>query len=397
MIGMTYSMCSVGMISAIGHVMGEAAVNKGGVSHSCDATPLEHVVIVAVGVIVAGYTLYMTNFGYGVVWCSTIAGIVVLCCILMIRTSFAGALIALAVVAIGAVMHVQLPMPIMLIVVVAGVLAIKCRPRIGILCVATTCVAGMMDTNMYLHGVAGPNRIALWVLCTVISIGGGLGFWLHAKQQRIDDAVSEANRRRRIARTLHDQVANDINDVIMMVDHHLVQSGPDPQLERIRATSAHALANVRHAIMELEDCPVPASTKPMSTCGQGRKESALYRRAREYDDRLHAAGFHGELLMGEDLPDGGANSELIDDLMHELFGNIMKYADKGKPYFIMVSSTESQIGIGVTNMVRNQNQAQSGLGSGMRALAERIEKTGGTFEMGWDGPYWNVQASVPII
>ena len=29
--------------------------------------------------------------------------------------------------------------------------------------------------------------------------------------------------------------------------------------------------------------------------------------------------------------------------MNELFGNMMKYADKEKPYFILVSSTESQI------------------------------------------------------
>ena len=33
----------------------------------------------------------------------------------------------------------------------------------------------------------------------------------------------------------------------------------------------------------------------------------------------------------------------------------------------------------------------------MRALRERIHKIGGTLEMGWDGPYWNVQASVPVI
>ena len=28
-----------------------------------------------------------------------------------------------------------------------------------------------------------------------------------------------------------DQVANDVNDVIMMVEYRLMQSGPDPQLE----------------------------------------------------------------------------------------------------------------------------------------------------------------------
>lgn len=157
--------------------------------------------------------------------------------------------------------------------------------------------------------------------------------------------------------------------------------------------------------MELEDCEVSADAKPPSRNRDIHnrdihKESALCRKAREYDNRLHAAGFHGELLIEDETQGGGgseANSELIDDLMHELFGNMMKYADKEKPYFILVSSTESQIGIGVTNMVRNCELAQSGLGSGMRALRERIHKIGGTLEMGWDGPYWNVQASVPVI
>ena len=264
---------------------------------------------------------------------------------------------------------------------------------------------GLMDTNMYLYGVDKPNRISIWLLCMVISIGGGMGLWLHGRQQRIGAAVAESNRRRRIARTLHDQVANDVNDVIMMVEYRLMQSGPDPQLERIRSTSTHALESIRRVIVELEDCEVSADAKPPSRNRDIHnrdihKESALCRKAREYDNRLHAAGFHGELLIEDETQGGGgseANSELIDDLMHELFGNMMKYADKDKPHFILVSSTESQIGIGVTNMVRNCELAQSGLGSGMRALRERIHKIGGTLEMGWDGPYWNVQASVPVI
>lgn len=354
-------------------------------------------VVVVVGVLVAGYTLYMTNFGYGAMPCSAIAGVIALCCGLMIRLPFVGALVTLAVFAIGFVLHMQLPLPSVLIVVVAGGLAVKSKPWVGSVCIVVACVMGLMDTNMYLYGVDKPDRISIWLLCMVISIGGGMGLWFHGRQQRIGVAVAESNRRRRIARTLHDQVANDVNDVIMMVEHRLMQSGPDPQLERIRSTSAHALESIRRVIVELEDCGVSADLKPPSRNGDIHKESALFQKAREYDDRLHASGFHGELLVEGEAQVGGANNELIDDLMHELFGNIMKYADKEKPYFILVSSTESQIGIGVTNMVRNRELAQSGLGSGMRALEERIQKIGGTLEMGWDGPYWNVQASVPAI
>lgn len=380
-------------------------MNEADVVQPHELTHTECMVVVAVGVLVAGYTLYMTNFGYGAMLCSAIAGVIALCCGLMIRLPFVGALVTLAVFAIGFVLHMQVPLPSVLIVVVAGVLAVKSKPWVGSVCIVAACVMGLMDTNMYLYGVDKPNRISIWLLCMVISIGGGMGLWLHGRQQRIGAAVAESNRRRRIARTLHDQVANDVNDVIMMVEYRLMQSGPDPQLERIRSTSTHALESIRHVIVELEDCEVSADAKPPSRNRDIHnrdihKESALCRKAREYDNRLHAAGFHGELLIEDETQGGGgseANSELIDDLMHELFGNMMKYADKEKPYFILVSSTESQIGIGVTNMVRNCELAQSGLGSGMRALRERIHKIGGTLEMGWDGPYWNVHASVPVI
>lgn len=54
-------------------VTGEQGMNEADVVQPHELTHTECMVVVAVGVLVAGYTLYMTNFGYGAMLCSAIA------------------------------------------------------------------------------------------------------------------------------------------------------------------------------------------------------------------------------------------------------------------------------------------------------------------------------------
>lgn len=190
-------------------------------------------------------------------------------------------------------------------------------------------------------------------------------------------------------------MANDINDIIMMTERQLdASTASHAQIERIHSTARHALSGVRKAILELESDRTPSEHEQVDAGSQGGN---LYEQAHTYHERLLSAGFHGELLILDDskVPHGRSMT-LAADCLHELFGNISKYAQKSQDYCVIVSSTSTSIGIGVTDVVRDAAETEHGIGSGMQGLSERIQAIGGTVDTDLDGTYWNVQISIPL-
>lgn len=366
----------------------------------------QRIAVIATCCVVAGYELYLTNFGYDTALCVLVAAGIAACGTAMALTPVVGAAATLAASTLAALMQIPLPLPIALMLIPAGAMLVQRAMVPGIVMTTVAATAGICDAQTVTHGMGGVDRIPVYAAAALIAICAGfvLRAWQAQHEQRVQAA--ETSRRHRMARTLHDQVANDINDVIMMLDHVCDEQDTHAgaidhaQLERVRSTARHALSGVREVILELEDdrgaaSPTALPHRHNEHARHTQSHANLYEQAREYHERLLAMGFQGELLiLGDDEPTG-AHMALADDALHEVFGDISKYADSGQRYCVMLSCTPTHIGIGVTDTVRDADEVEHGLGTGLPGLRERITDCGGTMDVELNGVYWNLQTSIP--
>ncbi len=82
-------------------------------------------------------------------------------------------------------------------------------------------------------------------------------------------------------------------------------------------------------------------------------------------------------------------------MVRELFGNILKYADKTYPYVITVGIHNKTLQISVCDRP-SKNLTIESLSSGMEFYRNRIEFLGGSMRMRLDNDLWLLDVSVPL-
>ncbi|NMM99065.1 hypothetical protein [Bifidobacterium olomucense] len=161
-----------------------------------------------------------------------------------------------------------------------------------------------------------------------------------------------------------------------------------------------------------------------SACGKSRHKHAVLRPShiteisttelRELgvtlDERLHANG-----LVGETIISGEESSECTDerkgallDILHEIVGNMMKYADPAAGYCIAIT-----LGAGLATVSASNGSAAEGTaepahtgntdspaltgGTGLNRCRQAAESLGGEFTVSTDGPAWTALVRLPLI
>jgi signal transduction histidine kinase len=182
-------------------------------------------------------------------------------------------------------------------------------------------------------------------------------------------ALAVVAERRRLARELHDGVAQDLAFIVSQ-SLRLTRSFPDePALERIAAAAERALADSRATINEL--------TRPESTT----LAAAVREQAREITER---AGLRLELEVADDIETTAEVEHAVLRISREAISNAARHAD-ATTVAISVSSTAEGLRVRVADDGRGFDPARRtssrSSGFGLVSMDERARALGGEMRL----------------
>jgi signal transduction histidine kinase len=208
---------------------------------------------------------------------------------------------------------------------------------------------------------------------------------LLAEMDRVQAVTSE---RARMARELHDMVANHLSAIAIHSTAALSLDDADTSrdaLKVIRENSVAGLAEMRRLIGILrngsgEQEPAAAPTLD----GLGALVEAA--RANGLDVTLDAA--HGEVPAPVELA--------AYRVVQESLTNALKHAAPG-PVRITLGEHDGALRVRVTSPYDHRDAPRApGSGAGLVGMRERTALLGGTFAAGADGDVWTVRAELPL-
>jgi signal transduction histidine kinase len=211
---------------------------------------------------------------------------------------------------------------------------------------------------------------------------------LLAEKDRVQAVATE---RARMARELHDLVANHLSAIAIHSTAAL--SLDDPETSRqalgvIRENSVEGLSEMRRLIGILRDGDdAPAATPTLDSLGtlvDGARAGGL-------DVRLDSA--HGQVPAPVELA--------AYRIVQESLTNALKHAAEG-PVTVTLAQLDGSLCIAVTSRYGGQDGPRApGSGAGLIGMRERTALLRGTFEAGpedsSDGKIWAVRATLPLV
>ncbi|MEW2509423.1 histidine kinase [Streptomyces sp. NPDC046870] len=204
----------------------------------------------------------------------------------------------------------------------------------------------------------------------------------------VDRTQAVTAERARMARELHDMVANHLSAIAIHSTAALSLDDPKTSQEAlavIRENSVEGLAEMRRLIGILRDGTGdrnPAASPTLDGLG------ALVGRARSggLDVTLHAG--HGKVPAPVELA--------AYRIVQESLTNALKHAAKGRVH-VSLRQRDGRLDISVTSTHRPGDGPRApGSGSGLTGMRERAALLGGTFEAGPRGAVWAVRATLPL-
>ncbi|UUU30868.1 histidine kinase [Streptomyces sp. CA-210063] len=213
---------------------------------------------------------------------------------------------------------------------------------------------------------------------------------LLAEMDRAQAVVSE---RARMARELHDMVANHLSAIAIHSTAALSLDDPDTSRQAlgvIRENSVEGLAEMRRLIGILRDASddtEPSAAPTLDGLGplvEGARTNGL-------DVSLDAD--HGDSLP---VPVELAAYRIV----QESLTNALKHASPGR-VTVAVRQSDGSLDIAVTSPYGDRDGPSApGSGAGLVGMRERVALLGGTFEAGpessGDGKIWSVRATLPV-
>jgi signal transduction histidine kinase len=209
---------------------------------------------------------------------------------------------------------------------------------------------------------------------------------LLAEMDRVQAVTAE---RARMARELHDMVANHLSAIAIHSTAALSLDDPGTSrdaLTVIRENSVAGLDEMRRLIGILRDGAAdrePAATPTLD----GLDALVAGARANGLDVRLDAAC--------EAVP---APVELAAyRIVQESLTNALKHAASG-PVHVLLRQADGTLDIRVTSSYGDRDGPRApGSGAGLTGMRERAALLGGTFVAGPDGALWTVRARLPLV
>lgn len=410
-------------------------------------------VTLALGVMAIAETAYYAFIMFGdVASPNTIAGDAVMFTALVAAVIWQvmrperGAYATIAVTALATAGLTPTPFTLSLLAIASLTTITVHRPAAGVICGAAYAILMMLDGHLNPVGSMGGG--SAYTFSGFIAAAVAIGYCIrvtmqHDAEQRIH---AEMRRNMRIARELHDHTTNDLSDIILLINRNTSENGRGDghgdaattqpaniitreDLTTIRTIAADALRHTRGVIRTLEqnvDSPHASSRcrtihddhRPShrgtghdgtDRGGTGHGESIpLDTLIPRYRRRLERLGYHGEVIvLGNPAMLRDEPRSLTEDLLRELFANIVKHADPNEEYTMMIAVTDRQCTIDMSDSplprpsYKSHDQeriAHIGMRSGLHRYREILNRMGGTLTVGssGNGSPWTLHASIPI-
>lgn len=360
--------------------------------------------------------------------------------------------VGLLLTAGGAYVHRGVPVWLLAVPLAITCLGVVVRQRaplaclgLGLLAVAIDLVVGpslatilVFTDNLYAATLYGPARFSRWILglSTALAVicGAVAGFiardWralavmgiqaglvlvvpvttaILLRQQR-DQAVAERARaeqvarladldreaaiaaeRARMARELHDMIANHFSAIAIQSTAALSRKDLDQAtvrkiMESVRENSVQGMTEMRTMIGLLrqvgEDGGEAEATRPRLADAGNLVE------------RSRAAGLAAELTVEGEPRDLPVSVDLAGyRIVQEALTNVLKHGSAQAA--VVVTYERGRVTLVVENPVNGQKAGLPGSGAGLIGMRERAALVGGEFEAGPEGAGWRVRATLP--
>ncbi|MER5868639.1 histidine kinase [Streptomyces sp. NPDC002044] len=214
---------------------------------------------------------------------------------------------------------------------------------------------------------------------------------LLAEMDRTQAVMAE---RARMARELHDMVANHLSAIAIHSTAALSIDRPGTSREAlgvIRENSVQGLAEMRRLIGLLRDAGAgqePAATPSLEAL------DALLGQA-----RTNGSGSGLDFVLHDDRPEGSAVPAPVElaayRILQESLTNALKHAAPGT-VSVRVARVGAQLSVAVDSPYGERPGPRApGSGAGLIGMRERAELLGGRFTAGRSGPVWRVRAFLP--
>ncbi|MFD3676491.1 sensor histidine kinase [Streptomyces sp. NPDC058613] len=214
---------------------------------------------------------------------------------------------------------------------------------------------------------------------------------LLAEMDRTQAVMAE---RARMARELHDMVANHLSAIAIHSTAALSIDQPGTSREAlgvIRENSVQGLAEMRRLIGLLRDAG--AGQEPAATPSLDGLDALLGQA------RTNGSGSGLEFVLHDDRTDGGAVPAPVElaayRILQESLTNALKHAAPGT-VSVRVAREGGQLSVAVDSPYGDRPGPRApGSGAGLIGMRERAELLGGRFTAGRSGPMWRVRAILP--
>ncbi|MFE9676470.1 sensor histidine kinase [Streptomyces sp. NPDC006259] len=204
----------------------------------------------------------------------------------------------------------------------------------------------------------------------------------------MDRAQAVTAERARMARELHDMVANHLSAIAIHSTAALSLDDPDTSKEAlsvIRENSVAGLDEMRRLIGILRD-------------GSGDREPAAAPTLDGLDDLVEGARANGlHVTLRADLGEVPTPVELAAyRIVQESLTNALKHASPG-PVAVTLARRNGMLDVRVSSRYGHRDGPRvPGSGAGLVGMRERAALLGGTFTAGPEGTVWTVRASLPV-
>jgi signal transduction histidine kinase len=253
-----------------------------------------------------------------------------------------------------------------------------------------------------------PEALLIGVVVGVVAYGPAATGWivrnhrdaaeaarLRAEQTALlaemDRAQAVTAERARMARELHDMVANHLSAIAIHSTAALSIDDPETSREAlsvIRENSVDGLAEMRRLIGILRD-------------GSGDHEPAAAPTLDGLTALVDSARANGlDVTMSTDGPtpaDVPVPVELAAyRIVQESLTNALKHACPGR-VGVSLAQRDGELTVAVSSPYGDRDGPRApGSGAGLVGMRERAALLGGTFDAGPDGPHWTVRATLPL-
>ncbi|MEE1295642.1 MAG: hypothetical protein UHD09_02055 [Bifidobacterium sp.] len=239
-----------------------------------------------------------------------------------------------------------------------------------------------------------PTASNALMLAVSMSLCAAIGFVVRTMQDGRRAAMRARDQKQRmmVSSELHDVACNDLAYALTLMDQG------SPHEDEVVAAVREALASVRSSLGILrENAESPESMRS----SERTRTVELGKLVREGCERVASVGIKGSVVVSDGTDEVEATvpmARLLEGFMGECFGNLLKYADRTKPYTLVVGINGTAVCLSLTDVPRKGLQADRprGSGSGLRDYGERIERLGGSLVVDDTEDRWTLDVTIPL-